>query len=65
MNKIQDILEQAKIDFAHYLSDMEESGRLKDNAMDMYLALKDIAGGSYSSAKMIQIAEEILQKIEG
>lgn len=65
MDKIQQILEQAKIDFAHYLSEMEESGRLNDHSMDMYLALKDILGGSYSSEKMIEIAREVLQKIEG
>lgn len=44
---------------------MEQFGRLADLAEDMYLALKDIAGGSYNEEKMIAIAQELINKVEG
>lgn len=58
-------IKEAQKQYDDYLKDMLASGRIEDNAFDMYLLLKDIIGGSYSNEIIIEFAKKLISKIEG
>lgn len=66
LNKLEKkTLEQARKEYSDFMRDMEQSGRIEDNAFAMYMLLKDIAGGAFEYDLVQVFAQELVDKVEG
>lgn len=62
--RLTETIKEAQKQYADFLNDMKASGRIEDNAFDMYLLLKDIAGDGYSYETIQECARTLISKIE-
>lgn len=54
----------AEKELSTFEKDMERQAKIIDLAPDMFCALKDIAGGSYTEKEVIDMAQQVVDLVE-